>query len=122
MRNEKQGDSRADTGWGVEGACTMPIAEQPVRVAEFGGFFGEAVRTVTRAEPTRLRLELRPGQDVAARAAGLAAAETRCCSFFTFTVTVSDGRLTMDVAVPTAYTAVLDAIAAGITQKGPAAG
>jgi hypothetical protein len=49
---------------------------------------------------------------VAARAAELAASETRCCSFFTFTLRVSAGSVALEVSVPPAYSAVLNAIAA----------
>lgn len=66
---------------------------------------------VTPDEPSRLHLDLRPGPQVAARAAELAAAETECCSFFTFTLTAAIGALALDITVPTAHTAVLDALA-----------
>ncbi len=72
--------------------CTLPPAERPQRAAEFGELFAAAVRGIDRVGPTRLRLDLRPGQQAAARAAVLAAAETGCCSFFTFVITVTAGR------------------------------
>lgn len=57
-------------------ACTLPTAEQPLR---------------------------------------LAARETECCSFFTFTISpqpATDGEaLTLDINVPAAYTGVLDSLA-----------
>ena len=43
--------------------------------------------------------------------AGLAAAETECCSFFTFALTATGGALSLDVTVPAAHTAILDALA-----------
>jgi hypothetical protein len=90
-------------------SCTLPTAERPPRVADFGGFFAGAVRGVDRPAPTRLRLDLTPGPQTAARAAELAAAEASCCSFFTFTLTVTDRDLSLEIAVPTEQAAVLDA-------------
>lgn len=91
-------------------SCTLPTAERPLRMADFGGFFAETVRGVDRTAPTRLRLDLAPSPQAAARAAELAAAESSCCSFFTFTLTVTDRDLTLEIAVPTQHAAVLDAL------------
>jgi hypothetical protein len=93
-------------------SCTLPAAERPLRLAEFSAVFDEAVLDARRIEPTRLRLDLDPGRETAARVAGLAAAETECCSFFGFTLTVTGGGLTLDITVPAAHVAVLDALAA----------
>jgi hypothetical protein len=93
--------------------CTLPSAERPVRAAEFAELLSGA-RSARRDGPTQLRLELTPGRETAARAAGLAAAETECCSFFAFTLTVAGGTLTLDVTVPPAHAGVLDALAAGV--------
>ncbi|MBE1490368.1 hypothetical protein [Plantactinospora soyae] len=46
-----------DLGW-APSACTLPTTEQPLRVAEFDALFTDAVQTVARPAPTRLRLEL----------------------------------------------------------------
>lgn len=96
----------------VPSACALPTAEQPLRVAEFDEVFSHAVRGAERVAAARLRLELDPATGVAGRVADLAAAETACCSFFTFTLTVTEGRLTLEVTVPPPYTGVLDAVAA----------
>jgi hypothetical protein len=72
----------------VPQACTLPTAERPLRVAAFDKLFAAAVR-----------------------AAELAAAETGCCSFFTFILTVTGGSAGLDIVVPAAQTAVLDALA-----------
>lgn len=98
------------TGVWVPQACSLPTAERPVREAEFDALFATGVRGVDRA-PGRARLALDPAPQVAARAAELAAKETQCCSFFTFTLTATDGQLSLDVAVPDAHVAVLDALA-----------
>lgn len=96
--------------WAPE-ACTLPAAERPRRAAEFDGLFAGAVRGIERAGPGRLRLDLQPGPHTAARAAELAAAETGCCSFFTFTITVAAGRLLLDITVPAAHAGTLDLLA-----------
>lgn len=94
----------------VPPACTLPTAEQPLRLAEFDDLFAHAVRTVARPEPGRLTLRLEPTPEVAATVAGLAVEESGCCSFFTFGLTVADGTLELDVSVEAAHTEVLDAI------------
>jgi hypothetical protein len=91
--------------------CTLPTAEQPARAAEFDRLFADAVRGVERAGPTRLRLDLRPGPQAAGRAAELAAAEAGCCSFFTFAITITAGRLVLDITVPEPHAGLLDALA-----------
>ncbi|MEU8197178.1 hypothetical protein AB0C10_25660 [Microbispora amethystogenes] len=100
-----------DQGWAPP-ACTLPTAEQPLRVAEFDALFAETVRAVRREERERLRLELRFSPEYAARAAELTARENGCCSFFTFTLTIAGGGLTLDVAVPPEHADVLDALQA----------
>lgn len=108
-------------GTWVPAACTLPAAERPRRAAEFDGLFAEAVRGIERVEPTRLRLDLRPGPQVAGRAAELVTAEAGCCSFFTFTITVAAGRLVLDVAVPARHTGLLDTLAGhAAAAAGPA--
>jgi hypothetical protein len=91
-------------------ACTLPTAERPTRLAEFDDLFAR-VRGVTRAEPTRLALELEPRADVAARCADLVVRETECCSFFTFALVATGGSVRLEVTVPGAHTGVLDALA-----------
>ncbi|HZR48489.1 MAG TPA: hypothetical protein VFB06_03130 [Streptosporangiaceae bacterium] len=99
------------TAW-VPQACELPTAEQPMRVAEFDEVFSRAVRGAERVAAARLRLDLDPAPGVAGRVADLAVAETGCCSFFTFTLIVAGGRLTLEVTVPPPYTGLLDALAA----------
>ena len=92
-------------------ACTLSTTEQPLRIAAFDQLFSGAVRGAERTAPTRLHLDLRPDPRVAGRAAELAAAETSCCSFFTFTITVTGGSLGLDIEVPDSYVSVLDTLA-----------
>ncbi|MFC4061925.1 hypothetical protein ACFOWE_26790 [Planomonospora corallina] len=105
-------DITLDRGW-VPAACTLPTAERPLRVAEFDALFTEAVRAVRREGRERLLLELVFSSEHAARAAELAARESGCCSFFTFTLTVAGGGLTLGVTVPPEQAEVLDALQAG---------
>jgi hypothetical protein len=91
--------------------CTLPTAERPMRAAEFSDLFTDAVLKVDRPESGRLRLALRPGRETASRAAALTAAETECCSFFRFTLTVENDNLSLDISVPPSRTQILDALA-----------
>jgi hypothetical protein len=99
-----------DQGFGPQ-ECTLSPAGRQARAAEFSAMFAETVRRIERPERTRLRLALEPGPARAGRVAELVAAETSCCSFFTFTLTAAAGSLVLDVDVPAAQLAVLDALA-----------
>jgi hypothetical protein len=102
---------QADAGLArIPDACTLPAAERPGRAAEFARVLADTVRGAERVRPALLRLDLRPDPDAAARMAALAAAETACCSFFTFTMTLAGGTLTLDVSVPEQHVATLDAL------------
>lgn len=96
--------------WWVPSACTLPTAAQPLRVAEFDALFADAVQALARPERTRLRLELVSSPDNAARAAELTARENGCCSFVTFTLTIADGSLALEMTVPPEQVEVLDAV------------
>jgi hypothetical protein len=106
--------------------CTLPGPDQAARAAEFTGLFASTVRGAERTGPTRLHLDLEPSPETAARAAGLAAAETQCCSFFTFTLTAAAGTLSLDVVVPGSRAGALDALAdlaaGGLAPGGAQAG
>lgn len=102
----------------VPQACTLPTAEQPLRVAEFGELFAKGLRGMERLAPTRLRLVLSPEVEVSAR--DLAARETSCCSFFEFAFADrGDGQLLMDVTVPAARAEVLDSLLLARTGQSP---
>jgi hypothetical protein len=92
----------------VPSSCTLPTAEQPLRVAAFDELFATAV--TERVESGRLSVRLEASPEVAAAAARLAVEETGCCSFFTFALTAAGGRLTLDITVGPAHTDVLDAL------------
>ena len=108
--------------WVSVSACSLPTAEQPLRVAAFDGLFAESLRSVEvpSGAGTRARLVLAGGADLPARVQRLADAETACCSFFTFTLGPLDTQpagaaadetaLALDVEVPTTRTDVLAAL------------
>lgn len=90
-------------------ACTLPTVDRPLRVAEFDALFA-AASGVERVAPGEPRIALPPEE--AGTAATLAVRETGCCSFFTFTLTIAAGELTLGVAVGEPHVEVLDALAA----------
>ena len=107
-----------DTGR-VPAGCSLPTAEQPLRVAEFDELFSRDVVGLARPAGNVLSLGVRPDPEVAARAADLAVREAGCCSFFTFDITRSGPDLvTLDVRVPAAHVDVLDALAERATPAG----
>jgi hypothetical protein len=91
-------------------ACTLPTAEQPLRVAEFDSLFADAVRTVERVSDTQLTLLLEPAAGRADLIRDLIRRETQCCSFFTFVLAGGD-LLRLEVTVPPAHVQVLDGLA-----------
>lgn len=101
----------------VPDECTLPTADQPLRVREFDALFAEAVDRVERVSPDVLRFELAPGAGVAARVADLVERETSCCSFFAFTLTADGSGLRLDVAVPGKRSDILDALASRATTS-----
>jgi hypothetical protein len=102
--------------WVPVDACTLPTAEQPLRVAEFDDLFATSLTAVVRAPgaATRARLLLAGDAELRERVQRLADAETACCSFFTFTVTSlpggDRGTVALDIEVPAARVDVLTAL------------
>jgi len=103
----------------VPAGCTLSPAQQPVRAAEWSDLFGAAVLNIRRVSSAAALLELWPDPLVAAQVADLAAREARCCSFFTFNQTVSGGKLTLEIGVPSEQVATLDALL-GLAPAGTA--
>jgi hypothetical protein len=95
-------------------ACTLPTFGRPLRLAEFDQLFADSLRGQVRTSATQLRWTLSP--DSEARARDLTARESECCSFFTFTVTLTRDALAVDVRVPPAQVDVLDALQARATS------
>ncbi|WP_446663522.1 thioredoxin family protein [Flexivirga sp. B27] len=99
-----------DRQWVPADACTLPTADQPLRVAEFARLFTHSLRGLQRTGPTRLRLELVADAEDTAR--DLIARETDCCDFFSFTLTrAGEGAMWMDIEVPADRRGVLDGLA-----------
>ncbi|WP_030154489.1 hypothetical protein [Glycomyces sp. NRRL B-16210] len=91
-------------------ACTLPTAEQPLRIAAFAALFAKSLRALERTAPTRLRLTL--AAPARAEAVRLTEAESSCCSFFEFAIGEPEGGLVrLEVVVPAAHVEVLDALA-----------
>ncbi|WP_203831234.1 hypothetical protein [Actinoplanes palleronii] len=97
-----------DLAWAPE-ACTLPTVDRPLRLAEFDDLFATALRGQQRVSPTLLRWHV----DVAAEpvARDLTGRESGCCSFFTFSFAPDGDAVRLDVEVPDAHVAVLDALA-----------
>jgi hypothetical protein len=108
VRLYRRGMTTNDEVW-VPEACTLPTADRPLRLAEFDDLFATALRGQQRLSATRLRWRLNPAAERAAR--DLTGRESECCSFFSFTLVPAGGVLQIDVEVPTAHVAVLDALA-----------
>jgi hypothetical protein len=101
-----------DLAW-VSEACTLPTAEQPLRLAEFDALFTAAVCDGERLAERQLRVTLSGGSDLADSVRDLADRETQCCSFFSFAVsTPQPGVVLLDVEVPAGRVDVLDALQA----------
>lgn len=60
---------------------------------------------------TFVLLELPPDTEVASRVADLVVRETRCCSFFTFSLVATGGGLHLEIRVPVQHVDVLEALA-----------
>lgn len=88
----------------------MSTEERPLRVAEFDTLFTDAVRSVQRIDGTSVSLELVPEAEMAARAADLVVRETGCCSFFTFSLVATGGKLHLEIGVPAQHADVLEAL------------
>lgn len=100
-----------DDEW-VSESCTLPTVEQPLRRAEFDELFAEDAVRVAQQSPQQIRIELRADPPAAARAAALAVKETGCCSFFSFDLAITDGRVVLTVSTARAHEAVLAALGA----------
>jgi hypothetical protein len=105
-------------------ACTLPTAEQSVRLAELDALFTNHTKGVVRIAPTQLVLTLTGPPDLAAQLKDLTDRESSCCSFFTFTVSTkedsgAESRVRLEVVVPAARVDVLDVLAerAGATRE-----
>lgn len=104
----------------VPDACTLPTAQLPLRLAEFDDLFATALRRIDQVGATRARLRLAGPVGLADQVRDLAARETACCSFFSFTATerpaAADGEeevvvVVLDIEDPTTQADVLASLA-----------
>ena len=100
---------------GVRIACTLHPNEWGGRLDEWHRPFAAHLDGIERPAPTRLRLILAADAGLE-RTRELAARETRCCAFMTFTVTPGGGRLLVDAVVPAEAAPTLDGLA-GIAER-----
>lgn len=97
------------TTW-VPQSCTLPTADQPLRVAEFDALFAERLAGSSRPDRLRLELVLTGGEGVEETVRDLVARESGCCSFFTFTLMPGPEQIRLHVEVDGAHETVLDAL------------
>ncbi len=95
----------------IPAACTLPSAQVPPRIAQFTRLFSKSI-AVDRPTPTRLTVTFHDSAPTAQAARELVAAETVCCSFFSFSLEpAAEGRLHLQIAVPSSHEQVLDEVA-----------
>lgn len=105
-------------------ACTLPTAEQPLRVAEFDDLFAEHLRSIEQLGPQAARMSLVGPEGLAIVVKDLADRETACCSFFEFSVSAAPegaGReaVQLEIRVPPARADVLAALTGrAVSAKG----
>ncbi len=101
-----------DAEWTDAQACRLPTAERPLRLAEFDDLF-TSLHLVEWAGGNCARLLLVGDVALADRAQRLTDAESSCCSFFTFDVSMHEGGVVaLDIEVPPAYVDVLAGLVA----------
>jgi DNA-binding transcriptional MerR regulator len=86
-------------------ACTLGPDEAEGRVAEWNAVVARATDRTATAGGMRLRF---PRTVDVAELARLAAAEQGCCRFFTFSITVADDAVVLDIAAPADAMPILD--------------
>jgi hypothetical protein len=107
----------------VPAACTLPATAQPLRLAEFDDLFRSYVTRVERCAPDRVVLHLSAPDPEAVdeRVTDLTRREASCCSFFKFTLSHGIQAMQLEVAVPMAHSAQLDALTQRAAQLARAA-
>jgi hypothetical protein len=111
--------SESSPDWVPVSACTLPMVEQSLRMAEFDDLFATTLRGVEWAGPggSAVQLLLAGDRSLPERVQRLADAESSCCSFFTFTVSTADEphgavSVALGIEVPSVYVDVLAALVA----------
>lgn len=107
---------RPDAVMWAPASCSLPTLERPLRVAEFDEFLAAAVLGWERHSSVTAVLDLRLDPVVAGRAGELIASEAGCCSFFSFSLGATGGRLTLSISVPDEHVPVLDGLTARLAN------
>jgi len=81
-------------------ACTLPTVARPLRIAELDALFATALHRLERIDARHLRLTLTGEGGLEETARDLAARESQCCSFVTFTGSTPQGRGLVTVPGP----------------------
>ena len=97
--------------WCAPEACSLPLADQPGRVAEWDTLFADAVCDVSPIEGG-VRVVVDRAVASPAAVADLADRESQCCSFFEFAVVVGDRSLRLDVTSDSGHAEGVEALAA----------
>jgi hypothetical protein len=97
--------------WCAPDACSLPIADQPGRVAEWDTLFATAVRRVETV-PGGVRFELDRSRAKVAAVADLADRESQCCAFFSFGVTIARDAVALTVDADPEHVDVVEALTA----------
>lgn len=89
-------------------ACSLDVGAVPDRVSQWQAL----VRRATSREPVSggMALTFPASADLAAEVTRLAVAEQDCCSFFTFTVRLTTGKIRLEVQAPADAAAVVAAM------------
>ena len=86
-------------------ACTLPAADQPLRLGELRALLAESLVAVDVQDPGHAVFRLQAA--AAGRARDLVARESACCAFFTFDVQERTDAVHVHVRVPEAHREVL---------------
>jgi hypothetical protein len=100
-----------DLDWCAPAACSLPLVDQPARVAEWDVLFTEGVCEVSPVAGG-VRFVVDRGAVSPAAVADLVDRESQCCSFFSFRLAIGDQTLTLDVTSDAEHRGVVDALSA----------
>jgi hypothetical protein len=108
--------------------CTLPAADQPMRLMEFDELLRRQVAPPHRIGPHRAEFRFGGADGLHAKVSDLLARELECCSFFDFMIDqraehpINEDQLLVQVGVPASRADVLDALLnralAAITEAG----
>jgi hypothetical protein len=96
--------------WCAPNACTLPLCDQPLRMAEWDSLFSTSVRFVSRM-PAGVEFVLDRVSTSAASVADLADREAQCCSFLAFNLSIGSDSVKLQIASEPAQAHVVAALA-----------